>query len=109
MSISQNNTFGFVNIAGCQVKVRPSEHCLTAKLSYSVGDEITLDEVLFVAREGEVWVGTPFLKGKRVKAKVVAHGKEDKVIVFKKKRRKGYKKKQGHRQQYTKLLIESIE
>ena len=69
---------------------------------------MNFDEVLLVDNDGKVDVGSPTVKGIKVSAKVLDHVKGDKVIVFKKKRRKGYKVKNGHRQQFTKLLINKI-
>ena len=73
-----------------------------------VGTDLTFDKVLLADNEGNVSVGTPTLSKASVSAKVIDHVKADKVIVFKKKRRKGYRVKKGHRQQFTKIRIENI-
>ncbi len=72
------------------------------------GDKVEFDEVLLAERDGEIHVGAPALKGASVAAEVVAHGRGDKIIVYKMKRRKGYRKKQGHRQGYTDIRIVDI-
>ena len=100
--------YAIVNIAGEQIKVTPKATCYTPKLPNEIGSQVTFDQVLLVENEKEVSFGAPFIKGAKVVAKVIAHPKGDKVIVFKKKRRKGYKKTQGHRQDHTQLLIETI-
>ena len=73
-----------------------------------VGSALSFDKVLLLAGEGDVKVGAPYVEGAAVKATVIEHCKADKVIIFKKKRRKGYQKKNGHRQYLTKLQIEGI-
>ena len=72
------------------------------------GSAVDLDKVLLIDNKGKIEVGAPVVKGAKVSGKILEHVKGDKVIVFKKKRRKGYAVKNGHRQQYTKLLIDNI-
>ncbi len=72
------------------------------------GDKVEFNNVLLVDNDGKVTVGSPSIKGSKVTGKILGHPKDDKVIIFKKKRRKGYKVKNGHRQQFTKVLIEDI-
>ena len=72
------------------------------------GDKVSFDKVLLVDKDGDVKVGAPTVSGAKATGKILDQVKSDKVIVFKKKRRKGYKKKNGHRQQMTKVLIEKI-
>ena len=72
------------------------------------GASVEFEKVLLLDNEGKVEVGAPAIKGAKVSGKIIGHVKGDKVIVFKKKRRKGYKVKNGHRQQFTKVLIEKI-
>ncbi|MEP4498315.1 MAG: 50S ribosomal protein L21, partial [Ekhidna sp.] len=72
------------------------------------GAKVDFDKVLLVDNDGKVKVGAPTVKGAKVSAKILEHVKDDKVIVFKKKRRKGYRVKNGHRQQFSKILIEDI-
>jgi len=100
--------YAIVDIAGKQFKVMKDQQIFAPKLSGEAGDKVEFKEVLLVDNDGKVKIGTPTVKGAKVSGKIVEHLKGDKVIVFKKKRRKGYKKKNGHRQDYTKLLIEDI-
>ncbi|MBC7615314.1 MAG: 50S ribosomal protein L21 [Pedobacter sp.] len=97
-----------VNIAGQQFKVAKDQHLFVHRLQGDEGASIEFDNVLLVDNDGKITVGVPAVKGASVTAKIVSHLKGDKVIVFKKKRRKGYKKKNGHRQYFTKIQIESI-
>ncbi|MBX3101115.1 MAG: 50S ribosomal protein L21 [Bacteroidetes bacterium] len=100
--------FAVVDIAGHQFKVSADQFLYVNRLPQAEGEEFTLESVMLVANDGKVQVGAPFVKGATVQAKVLSHLKDDKVIVFKKKRRKGYKKKNGHRQALTKIQIQSI-
>ena len=100
--------YAIVNIAGQQMKVAKDQQVYVNRLPNKEGDKVTFDEVLLVDNNGKVNVGAPAVSGASVSAKVVEHLKGDKVIVFKKKRRKGYKKKNGHRQEFTKVLIKNI-
>ena len=100
--------YAIVNIAGKQFKVEKDQKVYVHRLSEDEGSDIELSEVLLTDSEGNVSIGTPFVEGASVKAKVLRHLKDDKVIVFKKKRRKGYKVKNGHRQHLTQIQIESI-
>jgi large subunit ribosomal protein L21 len=100
--------FAVVEIAGKQYKVAPKEKLLVPTLKEKEGATVRFDRVLLVGMEKEVKVGNPVVAGSRVEATVVAHGKGDKVTVFKKKRRKGYRVLRGHRQGYTEIEINSI-
>ncbi|MFS8617496.1 MAG: 50S ribosomal protein L21 [Solitalea sp.] len=100
--------YAIVNIAGQQFKVAKDQHLFVHRLQGDEGASIEFDDVLLVDNGGKVSVGAPTVKGAKVSAKIVSHLKGDKVIVFKKKRRKGYRKKNGHRQFFTKIQIESI-
>jgi large subunit ribosomal protein L21 len=100
--------YAIVNIAGQQFKVAKDQHLFVHRLQGDEGASIEFDNVLLVDNDGKITVGLPAVKGASVTAKIVSHLKGDKVIVFKKKRRKGYKKKNGHRQYFTKIQIESI-
>ena len=100
--------YAIVDIAGKQFKVVKDQQIFAPKLSGEAGDKVEFDQVLLVDDDGKVKVGSPTVKGAKVSGKIVEHLRGDKVIVFKKKRRKGYKVKNGHRQDYTKLLIEEI-
>lgn len=101
--------FAVVNIAGQQLKVSPGERIFVPKLTAAVGSTVKFDRVLLMADEKNVQVGNPFLKNRSIAAKVLSTIKDDKVTVFKKKRRKGYRLQRGHRQQYTELEITTIE
>ena len=100
--------YAIVNIAGQQFKVAKDQQIFVHRLQGDEGASIEFDNVLLVDNGGKITVGVPAVKGASVTAKIVSHLKGDKVIVFKKKRRKGYKKKNGHRQYFTKIQIESI-
>jgi large subunit ribosomal protein L21 len=100
--------YAIVNIAGQQFKVEKDQHLFVHRLPNKEGDKVTFDEVLLVDNDGKVDVGAPAVSGATVTAKVVEHLKGDKVIVFKKKRRKGYQTRNGHRQLFTKIAIDGI-
>ena len=100
--------YAIVNIAGQQVKVQEGNELLVNRLKAEEGSSVSFDQVLLVDQDGSVTIGTPNVASAKVDATVVEHLKDDKVIVFKKKRRKGYKVKNGHRQCLTKIKIESI-
>jgi large subunit ribosomal protein L21 len=94
---------------GKQFRAAPGVRLRIPSLDIEPGDSITFDHVL-LAGDGEekVLVGTPTVDGASVKAEVIRHGRSDKIIVFKRKRRKGYRKKQGHRQNFTEIRIEAV-
>jgi large subunit ribosomal protein L21 len=100
--------YAIVEIAGQQFKAEASRFLYTHRLNKEEGDAVEFDQVLLIEDEGQVSVGAPTVTGALVKGKVLGHVQGDKVIVFKKKRRKGYRKFNGHRQQFTKVLIEEI-
>ncbi len=100
--------YAIVEIAGQQFKVAKDQKVYVHRLQGEEGSKITFDNVLLVADKGNVTLGAPAIKGAEVKATILGHLKGDKVIVFKKKRRKGYKKKNGHRQYLSEIQIESI-
>ncbi|HHU61795.1 MAG: 50S ribosomal protein L21 [Bacillota bacterium] len=93
---------------GKQYRVSTGDFVFVEKVDGEPGDEVVLDKVLLVSNKGEVQVGKPYIEGAKVVAKVAKQGKQKKLIVFKYKAKKNYRKKQGHRQPYTKLSIESI-
>ena len=97
-----------VNIAGQQFKVQKDQKIFIHRLNADAGKSVEFGDVVLVDNAGKVKVGAPLLKGASVAAKVLAHVRGDKVIVFKKKRRKGYQKQTGHRQDFTQVQIESI-
>jgi len=100
--------YAIVKINGFQYKVSANQYLYVNRIHEEEGKDITLNEVLLVDNEGDVRVGKPYLSGVTVSATILKHLKDDKIIVFKKKRRKGYKVKKGHRQHLTKLQINSI-
>ena len=100
--------FAIVEIAGKQFKVEKDQMLYVHRLQQAEGASIELNNVLLVSNNGNVKIGAPAVAGANVKAKVLTHVKGDKVIVFKKKRRKGYRKKNGDRQSFTKIQIEAI-
>lgn len=100
--------YAIVDIAGKQFKVEKDSFVYAPLLEGEAGSKVDFDQVLFVDNDGKAQVGAPLLKGAKVSGKILEHVKGDKVIVFKKKRRKGYKKKNGHRQDFSKVLIEDI-
>ena len=100
--------FAIVTIAGQQMKVTEGQEIFVHQLEATKDDNVTLDQVLLVENDGSTTVGTPVISGASVGATALGHQKGDKVIVFKKKRRKGYKVKKGHRQCFTKIKIDSI-
>lgn len=97
-----------VEIAGQQFKVTKDQKIFVHRLEGNEGASLEFDKVLLVDDNGTVKVGTPVVKGAKVSGKIISHLRGDKVLVFKKKRRKGYKKIQGHRQDLTQLQIENI-
>ncbi len=100
--------YAIVEIAGQQFKVAKDQKVYVHRLQDEEGAKVTFDKVMLVEDGGNVTIGAPAIEGAAVTAKVLGHLKGDKVIVFKKKRRKGYKKKNGHRQYLSEIQIESI-
>jgi len=100
--------YAIVNIAGQQFKVAKDQFLFVHRLQGDEGASIEFDNVLLAEDGGKFTIGTPNVAGATVSAKILSHLKGDKVIVFKKKRRKGYKKKNGHRQQFSKIQITGI-
>lgn len=102
--------YAIVEIQGQQFKVEKDQKIFVHRMNDKAeGDSVEFDQVFMLENEGNVSVGAPTVSGAKVKAKVLTHVKGDKVIIFKKKRRKGYRKKNGHRQQFTQIQIEAIE
>ena len=101
--------YAIVEIAGQQFKVAKDQKVYVNRLAGEEGDSISFDKVLLTADGDNVTVGAPAIEGALVGAKINRHLKGDKVIVFKKKRRKGYRVKNGHRQALTEILIEGID
>ena len=100
--------YAVVEIQGSQFKVKKDQKLFVNRIDAKEGSKISFDNVLLIDDGKKVQVGKPNISGTSVEAKVVAHKKDDKVIVFKKKRRKGYKVKNGHRQAITEIIIQAI-
>ena len=100
--------YAIVEIAGQQFKVSKDQKVYVHRLANEEGANVSFDRVLLIENNGAITVGAPAINGASVEAKVLKHVKGDKVIVFKKKRRKGYKVKNGHRQLFTQIVIENI-
>lgn len=101
--------YAIVDIAGQQFKVEKDQKHYVHRLNESEGEIVDFNKVLLIDNDGKVNIGAPVIEGARVSAKVLQHVKGDKVLVFKKNRRKGYQKLNGHRQQFSQIQIESIE
>ena len=100
--------YAVIKTGGKQHKVAEGEILKVEKLKASEGEPVDITDVLLIEKDGEVTFGSPFIEGAKVTAKILRHGKEDKVTIIKMKRRKDYRKKQGHRQNYSEIQIEQI-
>ncbi len=100
--------YAIVEIAGHQFKIQKDQKLFVNRMENEAGSELEFDQVLLLANDDDIKVGTPIVEGAKVKAKVLEHVKADKIKVFKKKRRKGYQKMNGHRQPMTQIQIEEI-
>jgi len=100
--------YAVVEIAGTQVKVSPSDKVFVPKISSEIGSKIKFDKVLLTGDDKKASVGSPYVKGAFVEAKILRHVKDETVIVLKKKKRKGYRVRNGHRQQYTEIEITNL-
>ncbi|MCY0876320.1 MAG: 50S ribosomal protein L21 [Firmicutes bacterium] len=100
--------YAIVETGGKQFKVTEGGTIFVEKLNVAQGDTVTLDKVLLIEQDGSVKVGSPLLAGATVTASVIEHGKDKKIIVYKYKSKKNYRRKQGHRQPFTRLRIDSI-
>ena len=100
--------YAVIEACGKQYKVEEKDVVFFEKLDAEEGKKVTFDKVILVSEEGKVQVGAPYVKGVKVEGKVVSHGKGKKIIVFKMKAKKNYRRKQGHRQPYTKVEITTI-
>ena len=100
--------FAVVEVAGAQLKVSPAEQVYVPRLTQGVGESVTFDKVILKSDDKKVSIGTPYVKNATVTAKILGHVKDETVIVFKKKKRKGYRLRRGHRQQYTHVEITAI-
>ncbi len=99
--------FAVVEIAGFQYRVHPTETLTVPLMQAKVGEEVKFSNILAMGEGANVRIGAPYVQGS-VTAKVVAHGRAETVVIFHKKRRKGYRKRNGHRQHYTQIQISSI-
>ncbi|MGM0378466.1 MAG: 50S ribosomal protein L21 [Bacillota bacterium] len=100
--------YAVIKTGGKQYRVQEGDELFIEKLDVNAGDSVDFDEVLVVSNDDEFKVGNPFVKEANVNASVIENGKGPKVIVYKYKNKEGYRKKQGHRQPYTKIKVESI-
>ena len=100
--------YAIIEIAGQQFKVEKEDEIFVHRLEGEPGTKIEFNEVLLVDHDGKISIGTPHVEGTRITGKILEHARGDKVIVFKKKRRKGFQKESGHRQDFSKILIEKI-
>ena len=100
--------YAIVEIAGQQFKVNKDQKIFVHRQEGEVGDKLTFNRVYLIDNDQDIQVGTPVVNGASVDASIVSHVRGDKVLVFKKKRRKSYQKMNGHRQDFTQILIEDI-
>ncbi len=100
--------YAIVEIAGQQFKVEKEDEIFVHRLEGEPGTKIEINEVLLIDHDGKISIGTPHVEGTKITGKILEHARGDKVIVFKKKRRKGFQKETGHRQDFSKILIEKI-
>jgi large subunit ribosomal protein L21 len=101
--------YAVVRTGGKQVRVTPGESVRIERLEGEVGDQIELDQVLLLAGEGDLKIGTPVVEGAKVIGTITDQGRGPKITIFKAKRRKQYRRKQGHRQAYTEILVDKLE
>ena len=97
-----------VDIQGQQFKVQKDQKLFVHRINANEGDQLEFDKVLLMANDKDITVGSPTVEGAKVVVEVLSHVKGDKVLVFKKKRRKGYRKLNGHRQQFSQVLVKEI-
>ena len=100
--------YAIIESCGKQYKVTKGDVVFFEKLEAEEGKKVTFENVVLVSEEGKVQIGNPYVKGVKVEGKVISHGKAKKIIVFKMKAKKNYRRKQGHRQPYTKVEITEI-
>ena len=101
--------YAIIKTGGKQYRVQEGDNIFVEKLASDVDSEVVFDQVLAVVNDGDVKVGSPVVEGAKVTAKVLEQGNEKKVLVFKYKAKSDYRRRQGHRQPYTKVVIEKIE
>lgn len=100
--------YAIVEIAGQQFKVEKNDEIFVHRLEGDPGSKIEFDQVLLLDNGGKISIGKPLVDGASISGQIVDHVRGDKVVIFKKKRRKGYEKESGHRQDFSKVLIENI-
>jgi large subunit ribosomal protein L21 len=100
--------YAIINVAGSQCKVTAEAIIRIPAMDAEVGSKVTLDKVLLLSDGKKLQVGTPYVEGKEVQAEVVRHGRDKKITVFKKKRRKNYRRTRGHRQHFTEIKIGAL-
>lgn len=100
--------YAIVNIAGQQFKVEENQEIYVHRQEGNEGDQLKFSEILLIDSDGKISVGAPTVPNSSVNATIISHLKGDKVIIFKKKRRKGYQVMRGHRQYFTKIKIDKI-
>jgi large subunit ribosomal protein L21 len=100
--------YAILRTGGRQYEVRPGQVVKVEKIAGKVGENVTLDEVLLFSDGEKLQVGRPFVEGVAVKATIIGQGRSPKIVIFKHKRRKDYRKRQGHRQSYTAMRVEDI-
>jgi large subunit ribosomal protein L21 len=108
MSLNLPKMYAIVEIAGQQFKVEKKGEIFVHRLEGEPGTKVEFKEVLLIDHDGKVSVGMPIVEGSKITGKIIEHVRGDKVIVFKKKKRKGFQKETGHRQDFSKVLIENI-
>ena len=101
--------YAVVRTGGKQLRVEPGDAVRVEKLEGAVGDPVVLDEVLLVGGDGDARIGKPLVEGAKVVGVITAQGRGEKITVFKMKRRKGYRRSSGHRQDYTEILVDRVE
>ena len=101
--------FAVVRTGGKQLRVAPGESVRVEKLAGAIGDTVELDEVLLLGGEGDARIGTPLVEGAKVVGTIIDQARGPKLIIFKMKRRKGYRRKAGHRQPYTEIRVDRVE
>ena len=101
--------YAIIETGGKQYRVQEGDKIVVEKLAVEEGQEVAFERVLTVVKDGEVLVGAPVVAGAKVVAKVVEHGKGKKILVFKYKAKSNYRRRQGHRQTFTQVVIEKIE
>jgi large subunit ribosomal protein L21 len=101
--------YAIIETGGKQFRVQEGDVLCVEKLTANVGDIVSVEKVLLLEKDGAVKVGTPLISGAKAELKVLEHGKGEKIIIFKYKAKKNYRRKQGHRQPYTKVLVEAIQ